>query len=181
MGSIEEKENKVNKGLLSNPENYGEGSGISVFENYISLMRVYLEEENKWLEKQSTYVNRWDFQLLEPWYIKQAAEYQLEMYYGYRDDAKYMLEIVNAGDLTDELSVKVDDAKDRRDKFSELYYAFGNEASEIFDLRKFLVIIPSPDGCTEENMSIPSTFGSVDWKGDDEERPLIPLDPDLVS
>jgi len=168
--------------VINNPENYEEGSGIGVFENYIWQMGIYLEEENKWLEAQSAYINRWDFQLFEPWYIKQAAEYQIKMYEGYRDDARYMLEIYNAGGATEELTTKFNEARDRRDKYSELYFTFGNEATEIFDLRKFLVIIPAPNGCTEENMTIPDTSGSIDWEEDIEPTPNPAiLDPDSVS
>ena len=39
-------------------------------------MRAYIEEENKWLEMQKAYMDGQDFQLIEPWYIKQAGEYQ---------------------------------------------------------------------------------------------------------
>ena len=63
----------------------------TAFENYNSGMRAYVEEENKWLDMQRAYMNRWDFNLIEPWYIQQAAEYQWKMYEGYRDDAKYLI------------------------------------------------------------------------------------------
>lgn len=168
--------------MINNPENYEAGSGSEVFQNYIAEMDNYLEAEDNWLDKQSAYINRWDFQLFEPWYIKQAADYQIQMYEGYRDDAKYMMEVYNAGGATDELWDKQGEARDRRDKYSQLYYEFGNEATEIFDLRKFLAIVPAPEGCTEENMTIPNTSGAINWDGSEESTPApVISDPDLVS
>lgn len=168
--------------MINNPENYEAGSGSEVFQNYIAEMDNYLEAEDNWLDKQSAYINRWDFQFFEPWYIKQAADYQIQMYEGYRDDAKYMMEVYNAGGATDELWGKQGEARDRRDKYSQLYYEFGNEATEIFDLRKFLAIVPAPEGCTEENMTIPNTSGAINWDGSEEPTPApVISDPDLVS
>ena len=47
-------------------------------------MEVYVEKESEWLDAQSAHINSWDFQLFEPWYIKQAGDYQLKMYEAYR-------------------------------------------------------------------------------------------------
>ena len=166
--------------MINNPENYKEGSGVESFENYIFQMEGYIGEEGRWLDAQSEYVNRWDFQLFEPWYIKQAAEYQLKMYEGYRDDAKYMLETYDAGGVTEEIAAKFKEARDRRDKYSQLYHDFFKEALLINDWRKVLGNVPIPEGCTEENMTIPNTSGSINWEGDDE-QPVPILNPDLTS
>ena len=168
--------------MINNPSNYEAGSGAGVFENYIAEAKNYLEAENEWLSTQSAYINRWDFQIFEPWYIKQAANYQIQMYEGYRDGAKYMIEIYNADGATEELWNKMDEAKAKRDRYSDLYFKFGNEATEIFDLRKFLAIVPAPEGCTEENMTIPNTSDSIDWGESDEPTPApVISNPDLVS
>lgn len=167
--------------MLNNPENYEAGSLTDPFENYIFQMEGYVGEESKWLDAQSAYVNRWDFQLFEPWYIKQASDYQLKMYEAYRDDAKYMLETYNNRGASEEITAKFNEARSRRDKYSELYHDFFDEALMIRDWRKILGSVPIPEGCTEENMIIPNTSGSIDWEGDDENKAPLLLDPNLVS
>lgn len=158
--------------MLNNPENYEAGSGETAFGDYVLGMRAYLKEENKWLEMQSEYMNSWDFQLLEPWYMKQAAEYQWKMYEGYRDDAKYMLATFDAGGWTEEIGEKFNEARDRRNKYENLYYEFFDEASEISDIRKIFGNVPVPEGCNEDNMTIPNTSGAIDWEGEEEPEPL---------
>ena len=154
--------------IFNNSENYEDGSGSKIFGEYIFNMRLYLEEENKWLEAQSLYINRWDFKLFEPWYIKQAADYQLKMYEAYRDNAKYILETVDTGNAGEEILTKSEDAKNRKEKYSELYFNFSRETSEINDWRKILGNVLLPEGCTEKNMTIPDTSGSIDWEGNNE-------------
>ncbi|MCH7730586.1 hypothetical protein IID21_03615 [Patescibacteria group bacterium] len=170
-------------GMLSNPENYEPGSGKTAFENYISGMRNYVEEENKWLDMQKTYMDSWDFQLIEPWYIKQAGEYQWKMYEGYRDDATYMLELVDSGGLAEDIDAKIAEARERRDKYEQMYYDFFDQAVEIRDWRKIFSTVPIPEACNEENLTIPNTSGSIDWEGQSEEPTPIPelVDPDTVS
>lgn len=145
------------------------------FEDYNSGLKSYVEAENKWLEMQKAYIERWDFKLVEPWYIKQAAEYQWKMYEGYRDDAKYLTATHDAGGLTEEIDAKFTEARDRRDKYEELYYGFIDEASQISDWRKFFAAVPIPEECTVENMTIPNTSGSIDWEGNRVEPSSTPV------
>jgi hypothetical protein len=126
-------------------------------------MRSYVEEENKWLALQGDFMNDWEFKTFEPWYIKQAAEYQYKMYEGYRDDAKYMIETVDNKDATEDLENKSAEAKQRRDKYERLYSEFFEEASNIRDFRGYFVGLPLPEVCNEENTTIPNTSGSIDW------------------
>ena len=169
--------------MINNPENYEDGSGTSVLEDYISEMRAYLEEENNWLDMQKKYINSRDFKLLEPWYIKQAAEYQWKMYEGYKDDAKYMLATFDAGEWTEEINSKFLEARDRRNRYEYLYYEFFDQVSDISDWRKIAVSLPLPEACTEENLTIPNTSGVIDWEGDSKEpTPTpFPIDTDLIS
>ncbi len=153
------------------------------FKDYNSGLKVYVEKENKWLEMQKAYMDRWDFKLIEPGYIKQAGEYQWKMYEGYRDDAKYLVETYEAGGATEVINSKFLKARDRRDKYEGLYYDYFDEASAIRDWRKFFASVPIPDGCNEENMTIPNTYGSINWEG----KPVSPtpvsepLDPEVAS
>jgi len=166
--------------MLNNPENYEPGSGETAFENYISGMRAYVEEEGKWLEMQKAYMDSRDFQLIEPWYIREAGEYQWKMYEGYRDDATYMLELVDSEGLTEDIDAKIADARERRDKYEQMYYDFFDQAVEIRDWRKIFANVPIPEECTKENMTIPNTSGSIDWDGD-ADLPPVPIDTDTIS
>jgi len=164
---------------LKNPKKYSVDEVNGFLDDYIAGMRSYVVEENKWLETQKKYMNRWDFQLIEPWYIKKAADYQWKMYEGYRDDAKYMLETFDVGGATEEISAKFTEARDRRNEYSRLYYDFFDEASAINDWRKIFGSVSVPEGCTEENIIIPDTSGSIDWEGESAtpSPTLVPFDP----
>jgi len=168
---------------FNNPDGNAHVDVGAAFENYNSGMKAYVEEEDKWLEMQKLYTNRWDFKLIEPWYIKQAADYQWKMYEGYRDDAKYLIETYNAGGATEEINAKFNEARDRRDKYESLYYEFFDEASAISDWRKIFASVPIPEGCNEENMTIPNTSGVIDWEGKspDVTPPPIPVVPGITS
>lgn len=163
---------------FNNPEGYPETNIGTAFEDYTSDMKVYIEKENKWLESQKAFINRWDFKLFEPWYIKQTAEYEWKMYEGYRDDAKYMIETFDAGGMTDEINAKFNEARDRRDKYQKLYDEFYNQALIIRDWRKRFTSLPLPEGCNEENTTIPNTSGSIDWRNDapTQNPTIFPLD-----
>ena len=42
------------------------------------------------------------------------------------------------------------------------------KAAPLKDWRKIFGMVPLPEGCTEENMTIPDTSGSIDWEGNNE-------------
>jgi len=155
----------------------------TAFENYNSGLKAYVEEENKWLEMQSDYMNRWDFKLIEPWYIKQAAQLQWKMYEGYRDDAKYLVATYEEGGMTEEIGENFREARDRRDKYEAMYYDFFDEAVEINDWRKYFASVPIPEECNEENMTIPNTSGSIDWdfEQDTPTELQVPIEPGFTS
>ena len=150
---------------LQSPQDYEEGDLITFYNDYIAGMRKYVVEENKWLETNKKYINRWDFKIIEPWYIQQAAGYQQNMYQGYRDDAQTMLNIVDYKESNEELLDKQTEARKRRDDAIKIYYDFFDYASGLSDWRKFVGYLPVPDGCNKENLVIPDTSGSIDWNG----------------
>lgn len=169
----------------NNPE-WASGEQMSALMfSYIDHMRLYTDAESKWLEEDKRLINRWDFKLLEPWYIKKAGELQWKMYEGYRDDAKYLL---NIWDHPEKLTSVPDpdfvsEPRQRRDKYNQEYFEFFKEASNIRDWRKFFGTVPIPKGCTEENIMIPNTSGAIDWDRDpnDSTPSGIPIDPYGVS
>lgn len=162
--------------FIKNPDKYSENQIVDFYGDYIAGMRKYIQEESKWLEMDRKYLDSWDFKLVEPWYIKEGGEYQWKMYEGYRDDAKYILAPFDDKKLTEETNVKQKDARDRRDKYSQLYFNHFEKASKINDWRKMFGSVPLPKGCTEENLTIPNTTGAIDW-GDDSVTPPPTMTP----
>lgn len=148
---------------LNNPKKYSGDEVKTFLEGYISEMRVYVSEEDKWLEAEKKYINRWDFKLIEPWYIKEASVYQLEMYKGYRDEAFYMLELYDSKTPGEEFSTKFAEARDRRSKYVGLYEDIFDKAVSLRDWRKIFGTVPVPAGCTDKNTIIPDTSGSINW------------------
>lgn len=162
---------------LKNPDKYSGDEVKGFFNGYIAGMRKYVEEESEWLEMDRKYMSNWDFKLIEPWYIKIGGEYQWKMYEGYRDDAKYLLVTFDQKKATQENDSKQKDARDRRDKYSQLYFDHFEKASKINDWRKIFGNVPMPKGCTEENLIIPNTTGAIDW-GDKSSSPFPTMTPD---
>ena len=138
---------------------------VTYYGDYISEMKKYVVEENKWLEINKKYLNRWDSKLIEPWYMKQAGEYQLKMYEAYRDDAQGILDIGDGKISVDEVSLDYSKAREKLDNAKQKYFDFFDQASALSDWRKIFSYLPVPDGCNEENMAIPDTSGSINWNG----------------
>lgn len=88
------------------------------------------------------------------------------MYEGYRDDAKYILAPFDDKKVTEENSIKQKTARDRRDKYLQLYFDHFGKASKIEDWRKMFGSVPLPGGCTKDNLTIPDTTGSINWGND---------------
>jgi hypothetical protein len=173
----------VNSG---NPDKQTKDEVNRVLDDYMNGMKEYVPAETIWLEMQQKYINRWDFKLFQPWYMKKAVEYQWKMYEGYRDDAKYMVESYESATAEEDSEIKYKEAlakqieaRQRRDEYIQKYFDFYKEASAIKDWRKIFQTLPNPEECTEENMTIPNTSGSIDW----EEKPatpspnMVPIDP----
>lgn len=164
---------------LNNPTDEKLKNIESYFNGYVEGMRNYVKEENDWLFLNETYINSWGFKLLEPQYMKEVAGYQHEMYKGYRDEALRMLELIDGQRKSEEFSEMFQEARDRRMKYENLYFENFDKAVLIKDWRKLFGRVPVPEGCTEENMDIPDTSGSINWDGPTP-TPVI-IDPDKVS
>jgi len=164
---------------IQNPDKYTTEQIKGFYNGYNSGMKKYVTEENKWLSLQNNFMNRWDFQLFQPWYIKKAELLQWKMYGAYRDDAQYLIDI---GDqkivLKDPFSLN-NEVRDRRDKASEEYFNFYQQATEIRDWRKYIQYVPYPNVCNEKNTTIPNTAGSIDWEGKSAtpSSEFVPIDP----
>ncbi len=130
------------------------------------------------------YKERWDFKLIEPWYMKKAGDLQWKMYEGYRDDAKFILNMWEHPETITALPDPnfVNDGRQRRDRYSEEYFKFFDDAVVIQDWRKFFGRVPISAGCTSENTNIPNTSGSIKSDKEQESSPSgVPIDPYTIS
>ena len=162
---------------IKNPDKYTGDEVKKFFYDYIDGMRKYVPEEDKWLEIQQKYMNRWDFKLIEPWYIKEAGGYQWKMYEGYRDEAFYMLQLFDNQNPSEEINAKFYEARGRRSKYVGLYEDIFDKAAPLQDWRKTFGMVPVPAGCTEENMTIPDTSGALDSTP----APIPDEDPNIIG
>lgn len=161
---------------LNNPEKYSVDEAKGFFDGYVSEMRAYVEEENRWLEMNQKHLDRWDFKLIEPWYIKEAGVYQLKMYEAYRDHARYIVQSFDAKKASENFKSVIDEVVARREKYEKLYFELFDRALMIRDWRKIFGNVPMPKECTEENMTIPNTSGSINWEGTPTPTP-VPVKP----
>lgn len=156
--------------MMQNPGKYKDSDFVTFYTGYIDGIKKYIPEEDKWLKMQKDFINRWDFKLIEPWYLKQASVYQLQMYQDYRDDAQNIIDIGNVPDPNNQAMVDAATNKGLkiRDKLiqdSNIYYDFFDKASAIKDWRKAFEQVPLSKVCNDENMIIPNTQGSINWDG----------------
>jgi hypothetical protein len=170
-------------GCINDPEKCSNEDVKNFWNGYISEMRAYVTEEDKWLEVEKKYINRWDFKLIAPWYVKEVSIYQLEMYRGYRDEAFYILKQYDNKKTDQELMAKVYEARERRNKYVDLNDNLFEKIWSIRDWRKIFANMPVPAGCTDENTIIPETSGAINL----EEKPatpvptIVPFNPDLAG
>lgn len=150
---------------IQNPNKYKPEEIRGFYNDYISGMRVYVKADDKWLEKQKKLIERPDYQLLMPAYMNSATSAQWKMYEGYRNDAQYMIDMVDQKIPSDKM-IGVSEARQKRDKAIEEYIDEYDKILTIRDWRMpFVSALPNPKGCNKDNMHIPETSGSIDWTG----------------
>lgn len=153
---------------------------VKYFKNYLEKMEEYTKAEKNWLAIQKKFMERWDFKLFFPWYMKKGIQYQYEMYQGYLNDALYILAIKDEKKM---FSDKFSKARDQRNEAIERYNDFLFKMREIKDWRKYFMSVPLDKFCTEENLKIPSTENAIDWEKNLQEQipEIMPIDPQTVS
>lgn len=145
-----------------NPDQYTKDEAAGFYIDYLKGMRDYLPVEVDWINKELDYINRWDFKLFEPWYIKDSANYQVEMYMGYRDEAKASVDAMNGRISNEDFSKYFLDARERRNKYTQLYFDLYDKAVKFSDWRKVFSRVPVPEGCNDKTLTIPDTSGALD-------------------
>lgn len=163
---------------LKNPKKYSDDEVKEFFYDYIDGMKKYVPEETEWLKVQNEYITRWDFQLIEPEYIKEASGYQWKMYEGYRDEAVYMLAVYDDGGLNGDLAAKFKEARDRRSKYVGLYEDIFDRESKKFDWRNYFGSVPLPEVCNDSNLVIPDTSRALEQEAP---APNLPSSSEITS
>lgn len=147
---------------VKNPKEFTSEQAAEFYVSYLKGIREYSPKEDVWLKTQSAYINRWDFQLIEPWYVKEAGSYQVQMYEGYRDEAQASVDAMDGKISNDEFSKRFAEARDKRNKYTDLYNGVFDKAMPIHDWRKIFGSVPIPAGCNDANLTIPDTTGALD-------------------
>lgn len=171
---------------MNNPDWASQDQVNTLLGAYVSHMRSYISTEDVWLAMDKKFTERWDFQLIEPWYIKQAGVYQWKMYEAYRDDAKGIVDIWDHPEKASADVLRPDyvsEARQRRNFYTDKYFEYFQYASSIPDWRKYFGSVPIPKGCTKENTTFPDTGGSLHWGPDNiESTPSsVPIDPYITT
>lgn len=140
---------------LDNPEDI-----IGEIEKLGEYSRAYMLLEDGWIKKQSGYINRWDFKLIEPEYVKKAGYYQVLMYQSYRDYYEAISDVLTPADQKKEKNIDGTEAynrsvtsKENINKYRQLYSDAFDEGVKTVDFRKMFGRVPEPD-CPEENLNI---------------------------
>ena len=160
---------------VKNPKEFTSEQAANYYVSYLKGIREYSPKEDEWLKTQSAYINRWDFQLIEPWYVKEAGSYQLQMYKGYRDEAQASVDAMDGKISNDEFEKRFAEARDKRNKYTDLYNGVFDKAMPIHDWRKIFGSVPVPFGCNDANLIIPDTTGALD------EAPAPVKDPGITG
>lgn len=170
----------LQQGSLNDQDKY---QLVKYFKNYLEKMEEYTKAEKNWLAVQKKFMERWDFKLFFPWYMKKGIQYQYEVYQGYLNDALYILDIKNGKVKFKPPSEKGTEVRQKLNNAIERYNQFIlEELSGIRDWRRYVMNVPLDSLCTKENMTIPDTTNSINFEGETIIQPTtIPIDPDKTS
>jgi hypothetical protein len=139
--------------IINNSNKYPEDALANILNEYVSGIKKYLPLENEWIKKDSDFINRWDFQLFEPDYMKNVANLQLKMYEAQRDNAEGIVRVAEDPNSKERFDPTL---TDKFKKASQDYFTAFDEAKKRSDWRKYLWKAP-PINCPEENLHIPET------------------------
>lgn len=118
---------------VKNPKEFTSEQAANFYTQYLEGIRDYYPKENDWVKRQVAYISRWDFKLIEPWYVQEAGKYQILMYEGYRDEAKVSVDAMDSKISNDEFKKRFAEARDKRNKYTDLYNGVFDKALPIHD------------------------------------------------
>lgn len=163
---------------LQNSDQCADDEVYNYYQAYIQGAREYIPKENEWLKRQQKLIERLDFQFFMLPLIQTAAEYEWKMYEAYRDDAQMIIDILDK-DLdvhADSLQNNNDQIKFRKYQNQRLYHETLDLISDSPDLRLFILNLPLPSQCNDDNLYIPETVNAIDWDGKDASKSAVPID-----
>jgi len=168
---------------VNNPNSCEDDVAGGYFVSYMKGLSKYTAEEKKWLETQNEFINRWEFKLLAPEFLKQASSYQTQMYQAYYDDAQAL---VNLMDQKTPLPDSFDPNTVREERLRRFFYQnlFNEKMDEIGamnDHRILIINMPVPKECNDSNIIIPETAGAIDWGTEESSTSAQPIDVNIYN
>lgn len=130
----------------------------AAFDKYFVASDKYLKAEKQWLPKDRKFLDSQLVNLIMPQYLKDAANFQYDMYYHDYLSSLYINEAYYEKDKSKQLVLSqktVEEAK-YRDSAASNYNAIWNENRGKTDWRFWIVKIP-PSKCPTKNYDIPSS------------------------
>ena len=130
---------------------------LAALDKYMQSSDVYQKEEKLWLDKQRRYLDSKAFDLLIHSHIKEAGQYQYDMYKADYDSSVFLSAEYKEQDpdKQQELSNKVMEAvtrnKEAEDKYNSVWEREKGKSGWIFRFAK----VP-PSKCSEENYDFPA-------------------------
>lgn len=129
---------------------------MTSLDKYNQASQVFIDEEKKWLTKQKKYMDRKDFNLIMPSYIKEAALYEYQMYEAEYNSSSYLSQAFKETDKEKqiELSNKVIEetikSRDAGKKYNDQWDKYEGKTAWIYNFVKVPV-----SKCPPENNNIP--------------------------
>lgn len=126
-------------------------------ENYFESSQKYVEEQTKWIEAQRAYMDRWDFRLFLPGYMKQAAQYQYDSRKADIESTRLLIDAFEASELnqaiSEELGQKSVEQVQIRNEAEKRYNDLWEKPMKLDWRTKFIKVPESK--CPEENLYYP--------------------------
>lgn len=139
---------------------------------YFERSKQYVQEQNKWLETQHSYMNRWDFQFFLPGYIKTAAQYQYDSRKADSESTTLLIDAFEVAQLnqslSEELGQKSMEKIKARNEAEKKYDALWDNPGQL-DWRTRFIRVPESK-CPAENFNFPDVEEFL--------NPSAPTNPD---
>lgn len=139
---------------------------------YFERSKQYAEEQNKWLEDQKAYMNRWDFNYFLPGYIKTAAQYQYDSRKADTESTALLIDAFEVAELnqslSEELGQKAVELVKVRNEAEKKYDEIWDNPGKL-DWRTRFVKVPESK-CPDENFNFPDVEEFL--------NPSTPANPD---
>lgn len=129
---------------------------LAALDKYKEASKAYIKDEQIWLTKQRKYLDGLWFNLLILSYIKEAGNYQYDLYEAEYNSSRYLMDGFDAVDLDKQLesSKKAIEETERSKEAGDKYKMVFEREKGSVDWHYYFVKVP-PSKCPPENYNIP--------------------------